>query len=102
VHDHRSVAYDFDTVVTDVDDTPSPPAISRTTTDGALTMQVHQNAEWHRRTPDLATTACGEPIHSQFSALRREELSGDLCRECFTPYERSKAAEKAKSERHGT
>ncbi len=87
LHYARSYEYEPDTVVSDVEE---------------LTMQVHVTDRWHRRTPDLASTACGEPIHSQFAALRREELSGDLCRECFTPYERAQAAETARQEREGT
>lgn len=50
-------------------------------------MQINVLGRWHRRTPDLATTACGVPYHSQFAAARREELCHPLCRECFTQHE---------------
>lgn len=74
------------------------PIIPRTSTDGALTMQVYKDGNWHRRTPDLATTSCGEVIHSAFDPVRREELCFPLCPECFTKYEHTKAAENAVKE----
>lgn len=91
---HEALAYyEADTHVVDE---PSPIARPRTVTDGAMTMQVLLDGEHHRRTPDLAMTACEKPIPSQFSPLRRETLTnrdGKLCAVCFTPYERRKAAE---------
>lgn len=54
-------------------------------------MHVHHEGEWHRRTPDLKTTGCGELYHSTFCPTRREELTHPLCRICFTPHELSKA-----------
>jgi hypothetical protein len=81
--------------------------VSRTRTDGALTMQVLTEATfddetardvgmrrfvgWHRRKPNLATTSCGAPIASQFAPLRREELTDRLCPVCFTRSERQDA-----------
>jgi hypothetical protein len=56
-----------------------------------LTMQVNVSGAWHRRTPDLKTTACGEAFHAQFAAVRREALHGALCRVCFTSYELGQA-----------
>ncbi len=46
---------------------------------------------WHRRTPDLAHTACGVPFHAEFTPIRRETLYGNLCGVCFTDYERGRA-----------
>ena len=56
-----------------------------------LTMQVMVMGEWHRRTPDLKSTACGVPYHSQYAPTRREELCNPLCHACFTDYELSVA-----------
>lgn len=83
--------YERDTEICD----PEPAALpvrSRTSTDGALTMQVYKEGNWHRRTPDLASTACGKPIHSTFDPVRREELCLPLCHECFTKFEQERAA----------
>jgi hypothetical protein len=97
---HESIAhYEPDVVV---EDEPVPLVRSRTVTDGALTMQVMINGDWHRRTPDLATTACGAPIVSQFSPLRRESLTEPLCEVCFTDFERDKAAKHTEREQKGT
>ncbi len=52
-----------------------------------LIMHCNVLGEWHRRTPDLLTTACGESFHSQFTPLRREVLTHPLCAECFTLFE---------------
>lgn len=85
-----ALAYERDTEVVDVDDPPI--ARSRVPT-AELTMQVYVDGAYHRRTPDLATTACGLPVHSEFTNARREELTHPLSRECgcFTPFELSKA-----------
>ena len=69
----------------------TPPVRSRTSTDGALTMQVYCEGEWHRRTPDLANTACALLIDSQRCPARREELCEPLCSICFTAFEKSQA-----------
>ncbi len=51
-------------------------------------MQVYVEGGWHRRTPDLAMTACGEhKIHSAFCPVRVESYEGDICTVCFTPHE---------------
>lgn len=55
-------------------------------------MQVNVLGQWHRRLPDLSATACGVPFNSQFTAPRREELTGELCGECFTEHELELAA----------
>jgi hypothetical protein len=81
-------------VVDDPDAAPVRPVVARTKSDGALTMQVLLDGFYHRRTPDLATTACGTPIPTQFAPLRREELAGNLCTECFTAFELVQAAAK--------
>ena len=101
-HLDQSVAYSYepDTTVVDVDALSI--ARPRTVTDGALTMQVLLDGEYHRRTPDLGSTACERPIHSQFTPLRREELTGPLCETCFTPYERRLAAEANAKRNNGT
>ena len=91
--DHSSTAYAYepDTVVEE-QEAPVIPIRSRTSTDGALTMQVYKGTHWHRRMPDLATTACGIPIHSQFDPVRREEICVPLCSLCFTQFELDRAA----------
>lgn len=94
-------ALDLETTVAD-EPAATRPLVSRTRTDGALTMQVLQEGHWHRRTPDLATTSCGAPISSQFSPLRREALTDPLCLVCFTDYERAKAAEQTRLDLEGT
>ncbi len=86
----RAPSHYEDTIVVDVDVPDRPDAFipprPRTAT-AELTMQVHVNGEWHRRVPDLSTTSCDKPIHSQFDSVRRESLIGKLCRVCFTPHE---------------
>ncbi len=62
-------------------------------------MQVLIEGAHHRRTPDLKHTACGELIQTQYSPLRREELSGRLCPKCFTTFELA-VAEKVNAERN--
>lgn len=83
---------DQDETTVEEQDVPVIPIRPRTATDGALTMQVYKGAHWHRRMPDLATTACGVPIHSQFDPVRREEICLPLCTECFSKYELHRAA----------
>ena len=95
----------YDTEVVDDPDAPSPfglftpasapssPAIGRVPTE-ELTMQVLVLGQWHRRTPDLAETACGVPVRLVETPPRREVLTyqgGDLCETCFTPHERARA-----------
>lgn len=75
------------------------PVRSRTSTDGALTMQVLTDGAYHRRTPNLSHTACGLVIQTQYSPLRREELAGMLCRSCFTAFELA-IADKTNAERN--
>ena len=77
--------YEADTVVIDIEES-SAPVRNRVAT-AELTMQVMVLGEWHRRTPDLKTTACGVPYHSQFAPTRREELCNPLCGSCFTHHE---------------
>jgi hypothetical protein len=69
-------------VIDDPDDRPSRRRVGE-----ELTMQVYVESAWHRRTPDLKTTACGEAFHSQFAKVRPESHAGVLCRICFTDYE---------------
>lgn len=98
----QSTAYAYEPDVTvEEQDVPVIPIRSRTATDGALTMQVYVAAKfddgveitgWHRRTPDLATTACGFAYNAQFAPTRREELCLPLCPACFTKFELGKAA----------
>jgi hypothetical protein len=97
--DRVAIDYEPDTSIADVEEPPSRPSRPRTVTGGALTMQVRIEGHWHRRTPDLITTACGLPIATQYSPLRRELLADPLCAECFTPFERRKAAERTARER---
>ena len=65
-----------------------PIAMPRVSTED-LVAQVNVLGAWHRRTPDLKTTACGVPYHSQFAPVRREELCNPLCHQCFTSHELS-------------
>lgn len=65
-------------------------------------MHVLAGGQWHRRTPDLAHTACGERFQAQFAPLRRNDLSGPLCPACFTPFELKIAAMRALADRDGT
>jgi len=85
-----SLAYRADTVVIDESTDWTLPSLPRVPT-GELTMQVMHAGNWHRRTPDLKSTGCGSLVHSQFGALRREELKHPLCPVCFTPYELARA-----------
>ncbi len=75
-------------------------AIPRASTE-ELTMQVLHDGAWHRRTPDLSSTACGDPLHSQYSPLRRETLDGAsdgaLCDRCHTEFELNKYEESRKA-----
>lgn len=86
-----AVAYEPDTIVEEQESSVVP-IRSRTNTGGELTMQVYKDSSWHRRMPDLATTACGIPIHSQFDPVRREEICLPLCSECFSKFELNRAA----------
>lgn len=82
----------LDTQVIDDPDAPPPlPVRARTGTDGALTMQVYIDDCWHRRTPDLAHTACALRIDGERNPPRREQLVEPLCRICFTAFEVSQA-----------
>lgn len=77
-------AYEPDTIIVDVHEDRS----SQRPLHAELTMQVHHDdGSWHRRTPDISTTACGKPLVRLGQALRVETYAGPLCRECFTPYE---------------
>jgi hypothetical protein len=92
-------AHSFDTYVVDVDDLDEQPsiAVGRVST-AELTMQVAVMGVWHRRTPDLSSTACGILYHSQYAPTRREELCTPLCRECFTQFELTIANARAEKE----
>ena len=79
--------YDADTIVIDIEE-QSAPVRGRVAT-AELTMQVMVLGRWHRRVPDLSTTACGFPYHAQFAPIRREELCNPLCAECFCAHELS-------------
>jgi hypothetical protein len=79
----------FDTVVVDDPDEQPRPSLGRVPTE-ELTVQIYAMC-WHRRTPDALTTACGIPTNHAYMPTRREELSGDLCPDCFTAYERDRA-----------
>lgn len=57
-------------------------------------MHVYHEGAWHRRTPDLKTTACGKPFHSEFCRTRREELTHPMSRCCFTEHEVEQADKK--------
>lgn len=102
---HDALArYEPDTVVVDVE---RPTTRTKPTSPRAhpeeLTMQVLADGAWHRRTPDLKTTACGMPLHSQFSPVRREELRHPLSRACgcFTSFELARADQLEAADRDG-
>lgn len=96
--------YEPDAVVVDIPvSTPATrEARRRRSADEELEMQVLTGGTWHRRTPDLANTACGERIASQFSPLRRHALSEPLCNQCFTRFELATAAARTAADRDGT
>jgi hypothetical protein len=103
MHDFRD-DYDADVVVIDIPvSTPATRAArQRRSADEELEMQVLTGGTWHRRTPDLANTACGQRIASQFSPLRRHELSEPMCGQCFTAFELATAAARTAADRDGT
>lgn len=84
----HDAAYARDTFILDLEDLPSSPRVQ--TED--LTMHVHIDGTWHRRTPDLKSSACAKPLDSERSAVRRDVLAGDLCPDCFTRFELELAA----------
>lgn len=88
--------YEPDTVVVDLDDiADAMPSLGRVSTED-LVAHVIVLGQRHRRTPDLRETACGVPIHSQYVAPLREQLTlrdGALCPDCFTPHEHARANE---------
>lgn len=49
-------------------------------------IRIEPGGEWHRRSAIATETACG--IEYGAAAYREYELSGDLCRDCFTKRER--------------
>lgn len=86
-------AHAYDTIVIDDPDEQPMPIVGRVAT-AELTMQIQVLGQWHRRTPDLAETACGVPVRMVETPMRREVLThrdGQLCDTCFTPHERHKA-----------
>lgn len=88
---HDALAkYEPDTFVVDVE--------SRVPTED-LTMQTNVLGVWHRRLPDLSATSCGMPFNSQFSPVRREELTHPLCPDCFTSFELRRANERAERDK---
>jgi hypothetical protein len=95
----RHAHYEPDTIIADVEDPPH--RTSRRRYAEELTMQVLMQGAWHRRKPNLARTACDQPINSQFSPLRREALIDPLCSVCFTESERQDAAEATAREYEG-
>lgn len=85
----HDAAYARDTFILDLEDLPSSPRVPTE----ELTMHVHLEGAWHRRTPDMSHSACELVIDGQRCALRREELAGQLCtRGCFTRFELALAA----------
>ncbi len=94
-----TTAYEPDTVIVDVEERPSAPR--RPTAE--LTMQVHHDdGRWHRRTPDLSMTACGKPLFRLGQMLRHETYAGEICGECFTPFELAINAQLLAAERAET
>ena len=66
-----------------------------------LTVQIKITSDgpWHRRAIDGRTTGCGEAVrqatamHWHGYDLRKEVYAGELCDECFSPFELQLAAE---------
>lgn len=92
-----ALAYDeADKEVVDVEEPPfrpvaGPPIARSRTSTGELTMQVLVDGEWHRRMPEITPTSCEREYNTQFSPVRREELTHPLCPVCFTPAEIARA-----------
>lgn len=72
------------------------------TTSSDLSRQVMVEGAWHRRLPDLSSTACGLAYPSQFCPLRSEMLVAPLCFICFTAVEIARADELQLKERENT
>lgn len=98
----------------DIDDAPEREERDATSAaadeEEEVVMQVLVLGQWHRCTPDHASTACGVPFRFVNSLKRREVLTqrahldappGDMCPDCFTQFEiaqanaRDEAARKA-------
>ncbi|HEY1554780.1 MAG TPA: hypothetical protein VGF94_08100 [Kofleriaceae bacterium] len=47
---------------------------------------IEPDGSWHRRSAVPIETACG--LEYAAALVREYELSGDLCKQCFTPRER--------------
>jgi len=93
----QAFAFDYSDDDTEVIDVEEPPRRPRVPT-AELTVHVIHNGERHRRMPDLSGTSCGQQYPTQFTPVRREELThreGRLCVVCFT------SAEIAAADREG-
>lgn len=88
------LAHTYDTFVIDDPDAPQ----ASTADEDEHMRHVQVMGVWHRRTPDLRTTACGIPYHSQFCPTREAKLEDaeHMCsgpEGCFTNHEVRKAVE---------
>jgi hypothetical protein len=60
-----------------------------------MQVRLTEDGPWHRCTIERHATACGQQVRPVpamgwgAAALRRDEYSGPLCPDCFTPFERS-------------
>lgn len=86
--------FDDETRIVDVDDW-HPPTVSRRKTTEVI-MHVLVGGLWHRRSPELGETACGQSYHSEYSPVRPEQLRHPMSRacDCFTRKELAKADER--------
>lgn len=93
MHEFAQVAHVLDREETLVVDDPDSPA-ALVDDEEEVMRHVHVLGLWHRRTPDLRTTACGVPFNGERALTRAAELfkAHLMCRDCFTPYEIERAA----------
>lgn len=86
------LAYEDETVVVDVDETPQPFARGRVETKD-LIVHVHLDGYWHRLHPTTVKTACGLPVNFVRSATRSGRHPDHPLApcDCWTKVERAEA-----------
>lgn len=92
MHD-AAAKYEPDTIVLEVDEPASSPAVGRTPST-EIVMHVLLNGERHRTIPGENETSCEETYLVMHTPTRREQLThaeGKLCPHCFTPFEIARA-----------
>lgn len=85
-----------DTIVVDV-----PAEIVAADDEELMQIRLHTDDVWHRYAVGGRVTACGVPIRPSPAVqwmhgfeIREGAYAGELCPECFTPYERTLAADR--------